>query len=261
MSEPRINDAASTGFQRAAGEYERARPSYPATAVDYLCEILPIRSGARVLDLAAGTGKLTRLLLPTNADILAVEPVAAMRAGLQQAVPGVEVLPGTAEAIPLSDGSVDAVTVAQAFHWFDAKAALAEIARVLRPGGGLGLVWNVRDESVDWVRRFTEITIRHSGGTPYRRDYTFDRWQREFASSRLFTTLAARRFRFDQDADVDLVVERAASISFVASMGPAERAACLAEVRAMIEQHPELEGRAAFPFPYETDVYWCHRQA
>jgi SAM-dependent methyltransferase len=260
MSGARINDAASTGFERAASEYERARPSYPPDAVDYLREILPIGRGTRVLDLAAGTGKLTRLLVPSGADLLAVEPVAAMRTALQQAVPGVEVLPGTAEAIPLADGSVDAVTVAQAFHWFDAGAALAEIARVLRPGGGLGLVWNVRDESVDWVRRFTEITIRHSGGTPYRRDYSFDRWQREFASSRLFTPLAARRFRFDQEADVDLVVERAASISFVASMAPDDRAACLAEVRAMIEDHPELQGRPSFPFPYETDVYWCHRQ-
>jgi ubiquinone/menaquinone biosynthesis C-methylase UbiE len=261
VSTPRINDAASTGFQRAAAEYERARPSYPTDAVGYLCEILPVGPGVRVLDLAAGTGKLTRLLAATGATLLAVEPVEAMRGSLQQAVPGIEVLPGTAEAIPLADGAVDAVTVAQAFHWFDAKAALAEIARVLSPGGGLGLVWNVRDESVDWVRRFTEITIRHSGGTPYRRDYTFDRWQREFASSRLFTPLAARRFRFDQDADVDLVVERAASISFVASMAPAEREACLAEVREMLETHPELQGRTSFPFPYETDVYWCHRQA
>lgn len=259
MSAPRINDAASRGFEGAAREYERARPSYPAVAVDYLCEILPIGPTTRVMDLAAGTGKLTRLLVPRAGDVLAVEPVEAMRQALQDAVPGAEVVPGTAEAIPVADGAVDAVTVAQAFHWFDAGLALAEIARVLRPGGGLGLMWNVRDESIDWVRQFTEITVRHSGGVPYRRDYTFDRWQREFASSRQFTSLAARRFRYEQSVDIDLVVERAASISFVAALPAHDRSVCLAEVRTMLETHPELAGRPTFPFPYETDVYWCHR--
>jgi SAM-dependent methyltransferase len=292
---PAVNPAAADGFGRAAAAYESARPSYPFEAVDYLVRTLGIARGRRVLDLAAGTGKLTRLLVPTGASVVAVEPVAAMRAALAEAVAqgpsdarndpsvrgdvpsgrgdvpsgwgdvpsgwgDVEVLGGTAEAIPLPDGSVDVVVVAQAFHWFDASAALAEIVRVLRPGGGLGLVWNVRDESVDWVRRFTEITIARSGGTPYRRDYSFARWTKEFSANRDITPLASRRFRFDQDADIDLVVERAASISFVAAMDDHDRVATLEEVRRMLEEHPELQGRQRFPFPYETDVYWCHRR-
>jgi ubiquinone/menaquinone biosynthesis C-methylase UbiE len=254
-----INPAAAEGFERAAGEYERARPSYPDEAVRFVVETLPIGPGSHVLDLAAGTGKLTRLLGGLGAAITAVEPVAAMREQLAGRLPEITVLDGTAESIPLADSSVDAVTVAQAFHWFDHAAALAEIARVLRPGGGLALIWNVRDESVDWVRRFTEITIRHAGGTPYRRDYTFNRWSEVFATDRRFTPLAVRRFRFDQEVDIDTAVERAASISFVSALPAAERHATLDEVRRMLERHPELQGRATFSFPYETDVHWCHR--
>lgn len=260
-----INVAAAQGFERGAADYERARPSYPGDAVAFAIDALGLGPGRRLLDLAAGTGKFTRLVVPTGAEIVAVEPVAAMRTELVSAVPDVEVLDGTAEAIPLPDASVDAVTVAQAFHWFDASVALREIARVLRPGGGLALIWNVRDESVDWVKRYTEITIRHGGGTPYRRDYSFERWRQDFDEARairgsgLFGPLDARRFHYDQDVDIDLVLARAASTSFISALDDHARAAALAEIRTMLEQHPELQGRATFPFPYETDVYWCQR--
>src|SRR5204863_4913380 len=117
---------------------DRGRPSYPPAAVDHVVATLGITPGRRVLDIGAGTGKFTELLLPTGAAIVAVEPVAEMRAKVA-ALPGVEVHDGTGEALPLPDTSVDAVTVAQAFHWFDPAAALAEMARVLRPEGGLAL--------------------------------------------------------------------------------------------------------------------------
>jgi ubiquinone/menaquinone biosynthesis C-methylase UbiE len=133
VSEERVHQAAR-GFEQAADAYERARPTYPQAAVAWLCERLAVRRGRRVLDLAAGTGKLTRSLVAAGADVVAVEPIAAMRERLP---PEVEALDGTAEAIPLPGASVDAVTVAQAFHWFDAEPALAEIHRVLRPGGTL----------------------------------------------------------------------------------------------------------------------------
>lgn len=259
-----INDAAARGFERGAEDYEKARPSYPDDAVAFVVEQLELGPARRLLDLAAGTGKFTRLVQPTGVEIIAVEPVAGMREQLQAVLPDVAVLDGTAEAIPLGDASVDAVTVAQAFHWFDATKALAEIGRVLKPGGGLALIWNVRDETVDWVRQYTEITIRHSGGTPYRRDYSFQRWQEEFdgarsGSSSLFGELQSRRFRYEQDVDIELVLARASSTSFVSAMSDDARQATLDEIRAMLEAHPELQGRAVFPFPYETDVYWCHR--
>ena len=132
-----VHQAAAIGFDRAADAYERSRPSYPPEAIECIRAELAIGVGSRVLDLAAGTGKLTRLLIPLGATLVAIEPVAGMRRILQTLHPQLDVRDGTAEAIPLDDGSLDAVTCAQAFHWFDGPKALAEIRRVLRPGGGL----------------------------------------------------------------------------------------------------------------------------
>ena len=140
-----LHPTAEAGFTAAAEVYERARPGYPDEAVAWVAERLGIGPGRDVLDLAAGTGKLTRQLVPLGACIVAVEPIDAMRAQLERVVPGVEAVAGTAEAIPLPDASVDAVTCAQAAHWFRADEAAREIRRVLRPGGGLALLWNVRD--------------------------------------------------------------------------------------------------------------------
>jgi len=130
-------------FDLAAEEYEATRPSYP----DELLDLLPVASGATVLDLGAGTGKLTRVLARRYARVIAVEPLDGMRAILERVVRDVEALPGRAEQIPLEDASVDAVFAAQAFHWFDHARAIPEIARVLRPGGVLAIVWNGPDES------------------------------------------------------------------------------------------------------------------
>ena len=143
-----IHEQASIGFKRAADAYERGRPEYPAAAVEHLVKTLDIARGSRVVELGAGTGKFTRTLVPTGAEILAVEPVDAMRQKLSELLPGVKMVDGAAEAIPLADASADAVVVAQAFHWFDGERALAEIHRVLKAGGGLGLIWNVRDDSL-----------------------------------------------------------------------------------------------------------------
>ena len=137
MTEP------SRSFDLAAEEYERTRPSYPSELLDEL----PLDSDADVLDLGAGTGKLTRVLVGRYAHVTAVEPLDGMRRILERVVPAAEALPGSAERIPLDDASVDAVFAAQAFHWFDHDVAMPEIARVLRPGGVLCLVWNGPDES------------------------------------------------------------------------------------------------------------------
>jgi ubiquinone/menaquinone biosynthesis C-methylase UbiE len=153
-----VHAAAARGFARSADAYERARPDYPAEAIAWLAERVGLGPGRTVVDLAAGTGKLTRPLADNGARVIAVEPVAEMRAALPASV---EALDGTAESIPLDDGSVDLVTVAQAFHWFDGDAALAEIARVLRPEGRLVIEIMHRDLV---VRDFSDQDWRLLGG-------------------------------------------------------------------------------------------------
>ena len=143
----------SLSFGSQAAAYERGRPSYPPEAVDWL---LP--DGARdVLDLGAGTGKLTSRLIERGLNVVAVDPIAELLDVLRTTLPDTPALSGSAEQIPLPDNSIDAVLVAQAWHWFDPDRAAAEIARVLRPGGRLGLLWNVRDERLGWVKDFGRI--------------------------------------------------------------------------------------------------------
>jgi ubiquinone/menaquinone biosynthesis C-methylase UbiE len=213
---------------------------------------LGIGRGSQVLDLAAGTGKLTRQLVPTGARLVAVEPVAGMRSKLGEAVPGVVALAGTAEAIPLGDASVDAVCCAQAFHWFDAERALEEIHRVLRAGGGLALIWNVRDETIEWERRLTELMQRYESGVPRKR---WGRWREAFERTALFTPLEERTFRHHQEGDVETMLARVASISFVSALPDADRATFLEEVRGLVEPLG-----SPLVMHYRTEVYWCRRR-
>jgi ubiquinone/menaquinone biosynthesis C-methylase UbiE len=240
------------GFQRGSHAYERGRPSYPDEAVAAIVDALGIGPGRTVVDLAAGTGKFTRLLVPSGATVVAVEPMPAMRDRLAAAVPGVDrVLDGTAESLPLPDASVDAVTVAQAFHWFDHQPALAEIARVLRPGGGLAMLWNRRDESVPWVRRMSELVRWHDHQAS---TYDSTDWAGIVAASGRFEPLQSARFRYEQLIDTEGLVDRALSISYVAD-SPAEQQA---EVAAMMR---DLAAGFDQPFvlPYHTLVFWCRR--
>lgn len=145
----------ATSFGAASDAYERGRPDYPAAAVAWMLELAGPHP--RVVDIGAGTGKLTRVVWALGADVVAVEPDGAMLDALRVAVPGVETLLGTAERVPLPDESVDAAVLGQAWHWVDPVAGSAEIGRVLAPGGVLGLIWNIRDESEPWVARLTAI--------------------------------------------------------------------------------------------------------
>jgi len=261
MAEQRIPQAAAEGFSRAADAYELARPSYPADAMACIVGRAGIGPERTVLDLAAGTGKLTRLLAPTGADVVAVEPVAAMRAVLRTVCPGVEDLDGTAEALPLSDASVDAITVAQAFHWFDPQPALAEMARVLRPGGTLVLVWNTRDRSHDWVLQFGELLAGGDAERPYDSYYDVD-YAAVVAEQGdgAFTPLEQWSTSWGQPCDAELLVARAASVSVVAALAEPERGEVLRRVRHLAETHPDLAGKDVFAFPYTTRVHWCRRR-
>ncbi|WP_422775132.1 class I SAM-dependent methyltransferase, partial [Pseudomonas aeruginosa] len=153
------------------------RPDYPPEIAAWLRETIGLHAGMTVIDLGAGTGKFTPRLLETGAQAIAVEPVPQMLEKLSAALPQVKTLAGTAEAIPLPDESVDAVVCAQSFHWFATPQALAEIRRILKPGGKLGLVWNMRDARVGWVRKLNQIVDRHEGDAP--RFYTGE-WPKFF---------------------------------------------------------------------------------
>jgi SAM-dependent methyltransferase len=251
-----LHEAAAQGFSRAAVAYDEGRPTYPADAVSRLARELRLGPGRVVLDLAAGTGKLTALLVGTGADVLAVEPVAEMRSMLEHALPGVRAFPGTAEAIPLPAGSVDAVTVGQAFHWFRGGEALAEIHRLLRPGCGLGLIWNDRDTGVAWVGRLTELMEPHRGDTPGYRSVS---WRDALDRSHLFGPLAHAETRHVHRLTPEGVVARVASVSFVAALPEIERERLLADVHDLLANDPETRGRDVLGLPYRTDVYWAER--
>ena len=244
MAEARHEQARS--FDRVADAYRRARPSYPPAAVEWALERAP---GRRIVDLAAGTGKLTEVIVATGADVIAVEPLPNMRAALAETLPGVPIVDGTAEQIPLAAGSADAVLVGQAFHWFDAPRALAEIARVLVPGGVLGLVWNARDDSVPWVAELTEAL--HGAGDVVSA-------ARELGSEPIadprFTPAERREFPNPVVFDAPRLVAWASSTSTIATLAPEQRLAAIGRIARLAREHPDLGGGAAFTMPYVTTV-------
>jgi ubiquinone/menaquinone biosynthesis C-methylase UbiE len=240
---------AAHGFDSAAGDYDRARPDYPEAAGRWLAERLGLRPGRTVVDLAAGTGKLTRLLVESGARVVGVEPVAGMRERLAAALPGVELHDGVAEAIPLDDGAADAVTVGQAFHWFDGDRALAEIHRVTRPGGRLAVVYNRRPLEDPLHAALEAILQRHRADTPAHRT---GRWREAFDRTQLWAPVEEAELPNVQRLDREGVVARVASTSFVAALPEPERARVLDEVRTLVAGRPEP---LALPYVCELLVW------
>lgn len=238
----------------AAADYEHGRPAYPSEALELLRGELGLGPASAVVEVGAGTGKFTRMLAPEVGLLVAIEPVRSMRAELAAAAVA-PVVAATAERVPVATGSIDAVVAATSFHWFRGKEALDEIRRMLRPGGGLGLVWNNPDRSCDWVAEIWAMVDHHRGTTPGNLDL---RWQEAFSTAGGLTSLSHRRLRHKVLLSPDAMVSRVASISFIASLVPSEREALLAGVRAVASRHPALVGRTPIELPYVTDVYWCH---
>jgi MOSC domain-containing protein YiiM/SAM-dependent methyltransferase len=253
-----IHESAAKGFAAGADAYERGRPEYSPEAIERLVAELAIGPGSRVLDLAAGTGKLTRQLVETGAELLAVEPVAEMRAKLQAFLPAVEALEGTAEAIPLPNHSVDAVVVGQAFHWFDGIRAVSEIRRVLKPGGALGLIWQVRDLSRPWLERLDAIIDRVDDGHPRYRTMA---WREAFDRTALMAPLETTVLQTIQRGSPEMIVDRVASISYIAAMSEARRAGVLNEVRDLLATDPDTAGAEIVELPYTAHIYWTRSRS
>jgi SAM-dependent methyltransferase len=245
-------------FGAAAELYDRIRPTYPAEALTWA--LTAGNGGKRVVDLGAGTGIMTRVLVGLGYDVVAVEPDQLMRERLVAASPGVHALAGAAELIPLPEGSVDGVVAAQSYHWFDPARSLAEIARVIRPGGAFAAIWNDRDESVPWVRQYTDI-IEGVAGSAGRHDVS--RHRSDPASVNFgerFTAAENATFQHETTQTAAGLLDLMHSRSYYLTGSPALRAELDEQVRALVAEHPDLRGREEFPLPYVTTVFRATRR-
>ncbi|MBA0045658.1 class I SAM-dependent methyltransferase [Mycobacteroides sp. LB1] len=227
----------SLSFGSQAVAYERGRPSYPPEAIDWL---LP--AGTRdVLDLGAGTGKLTTRLVERGLNVVAVDPLAEMLEVLSQSLPDTPALLGTAEEIPLPDNSVDTVLVAQAWHWVDPERAIPEVARVLRPGGRLGLVWNTRDERLGWVADLGKIIGSED-----------DPFNHAVSLPTPFTGQERHQVEWTSYLTPQALLDMVASRSYCITAPEAARKKTLQQVRELLTTHPALAQSTGLALPYVT---------
>jgi SAM-dependent methyltransferase len=247
-----IETSARIGFQRAAGRYERGRPEAPPAAIDALVQTLGISTVSTVLELGAGTGKLSRHLASRAGLYVALEPVPAMREQFRSTLPTVPLVAGIAEMLPIQGSTVDAVVAAQALHWFDIPRAMAEMHRVLRPEGTVGLLWNVRDESVDWIHQETIIMDRYDvRGPRYHRGAWKEAWMRTPG----FEPLQKQSFPFVQRMDRDTALDRFTSISFIASLEGSRYAEAEAALKGLLDTHRQTAGLPEIELPYRCEIY------
>lgn len=242
----------SRSFGGAAAAYEAGRPDYPAEAVEWMLQ--PARPAGRVLraaDVGAGTGKLTRVLIEVGAEVVAVDPDPLMLEALRAHVAGVPTFEGTAEQLPLPDEAVDAVLLGQAWHWVDPQPASSEIARVLRPGGVLGLVWNIRDDSVGWVRRMTEVMTPSNAeemlaaGGP--------------VTGPEFAGFEHRTWRWSRSMTRASLLAMAHSRSYVITADPDVRARLEARLAELFDEIGAV-GDAVIELPYVTEAFRAERR-
>ncbi|MHB8511935.1 MAG: class I SAM-dependent methyltransferase [Actinomycetota bacterium] len=252
-----IHEAAAVGFGSAAAEYERARPDYPAQAVERIVSLCSLTSESRVLDLACGTGKMTRILSATSrARIVGLDPIEPMLLQFRSVLTHVPCVGGTAERIPFADASFDACIVAQAFHWFKGDDALAEIHRVLEPSSVLVAIWNTRDESVPWVAAMNSIFDRYEGDVMR---FWRGGWKPAFEQTRLFTPLQREDFVHQQTLTRQGMVDRVLSVSFIATLPAAERKVVADRMLEILDDDPATRGKQDVVLSYRTQLYWCRR--
>jgi len=236
----------ATGYSRSVDEYVTGRPEYPAA----LLADLP--SSDTIVDLGAGTGKFTELLALTGKRIIAVEPSESMTRRIPvERLSGVEVVIGSAEAIPAADSVAGLVCCATAFHWFDYARAIPEIVRVLQPGGALALIWNVRDDRVPWVAAFSGVMDSYAGRAPRQ---STGKWRIIFADVR-FEHVASKAYPFVQSMPVGGILDRALSTSFIAVLPKREQDIVKERILRVIAEEPLLDGQHSVQFPYVTELH------
>jgi SAM-dependent methyltransferase len=243
------------GFTDVADEYELGRPGYPPAAVAAIARGLGLADGARIADVGAGTGKLSRVLLAAGFEVVAVEPLPRLRGRLQEVVPGAEAVAGTAEALPLADASVDAVVSADAFHWFDAPRAVAEFARVIRPGGGLALLWHDAWDEPDPQPWRAELSALVAEVRPEHPGYTEDQGRGAVVASPAFGELARTVLHERHDTDAARILAHIASMSWVGGLPEPERRALLDGAREVLARH----GVGAVSAPLTTTLWTTRR--
>jgi ubiquinone/menaquinone biosynthesis C-methylase UbiE len=256
----RLHASASRGFQAAADACECGRPDYPNEVALHFAKEFRLSANSTILDLAAGTGKFTKVLIGvTNAQVVALEPVDAMRRNLASNVHGAHILAGIAETLPLAKESVNGVTVAQAFHWFDSASALKEIHRVLKPKGGLGLVWNVRDDHSPWAKKVNQLVDRYLAEQTIPR-YRSGSWKKAFEDTNLFQPLKETHFQSVQRGTRRVILDRFLSISYIASLPLKKREEFARELNAILDSDPQTKGAERIDLRHRVDVYWTFRR-
>lgn len=250
-----LDPRAASGFTSAV-DYARTRPTYPGAAWDVLSGELSLCGDTIAVDLAAGTGQVAAALRERVGAVIAVEPVAEMRAELARRLAEVAVVGGVAEALPLADESVDAVVVGEAFHWFDVAVAAGEIGRVLRPGGGLGLLWNVAtwtEQDTPWLGAFRALVAHHKQAAgPY--PAGDGQWRRRLERTEVFERLRDVATEHRQRLQPADFLTQVCSWSWVANLPTAVRERLVNDIEALVHEEHEID------VPYRTDVYWARRR-
>lgn len=253
-----VHQSAEHGYTLQIQSYEEGRPNYPRKEViNWLLNDLDLSSSSRVIDLGAGTGKFISYLQAITTNIVAIEPVLAMRQQLQQNYSNIEIIDGTAAQMPIADESIDVIICAQSFHWFAGEQALQEMNRVLKPNGKLGLIWNVRDEKITWVSDLSAIINSYEEDTP--RFHTMD-W-RKFFPNKFFTDLKLIQAANNIFGSVeDIIIKRTLSVSFIAKLPTDEQDKVIAKLRGLINKTPALAHQKKAIFPYTTMMFSCFKR-
>lgn len=248
-----LHPAAEQGFSSAAELYQRVRPNYPQEIVHWLIEDLKITPHATALDLGAGTGKFLDYLTQATPNVIAVEPIAEMLEQLKIVHPEVQVQQASSHQIPLKSNSIDAILCAQSFHWFANLETLTEMHRLLKPNASLGLIWNQRDESVDWVKALADFLKDFEGDTPR---FHSHQWQKVFEQQSLFKLEGQKVFVQQQRGTVEEVVSnRLLSTSFIAAMPKAQQQDMKQHFEDIVLQYTGKSAHDQIEFPYVTYAF------